>query len=256
MTDHLEPGGEENEDALRRALRRLDTVPGEPWGGGPAGEGGPALGGPDLQRTGDGPAGPEMVSLEMEDVLHAYGGPELAPGPWGMGDRTGGPDARMRVPPEINFLEMEDGLREYGGLGSAPVLPGLGGGPGPGGPPPEGDAPLPGPAAPRDRVPPDGPHAPDRRTGPAPLLEELRRLERAAASLPARTAAAGQTGGSVPHAGTWPGRTALPPAPEGGAWTALRGPAPSPGGELDQAERVDRIFRRDSRRYDGGFYLY
>ena len=28
------------------------------------------------------------------------------------------------------------------------------------------------------------------------------------------------------------------------------------GGELRQAERTDRIFRRDSRRYDGGFYLY
>lgn len=28
------------------------------------------------------------------------------------------------------------------------------------------------------------------------------------------------------------------------------------GGELRQAERTDRIFRRDSRRYDGGFTLY
>ena len=28
------------------------------------------------------------------------------------------------------------------------------------------------------------------------------------------------------------------------------------GMELDWAERADRVFRRDSRRYDGGFYLY
>lgn len=28
------------------------------------------------------------------------------------------------------------------------------------------------------------------------------------------------------------------------------------GGELDTAQQVDRAFRRDSRRYDGGFFLY
>lgn len=28
------------------------------------------------------------------------------------------------------------------------------------------------------------------------------------------------------------------------------------GGELETAQRVDRAFRRDSRRYDGGFFLY
>lgn len=45
----------------------------------------------------------------------------------------------------------------------------------------------------------------------------------------------------------------------GGGWTAPgrawrdRGGS---GGELEAAQRVDRVFRRDSRRYDGGFFLY
>lgn len=33
-------------------------------------------------------------------------------------------------------------------------------------------------------------------------------------------------------------------------------PRLAPGGEMLWAERADRVFRRDSRRYDGGFYLY
>lgn len=43
------------------------------------------------------------------------------------------------------------------------------------------------------------------------------------------------------------------------AWTAM-GRAElgqtAAGGELETAQRVDRAFRRDSRRYDGGFFLY
>ena len=39
----------------------------------------------------------------------------------------------------------------------------------------------------------------------------------------------------------------------GGGSLGLDGP---PVGELQWAERADRAFRRDSRRYDGGFYLY
>ena len=259
MTDYLELQGQENEDALRRALRRLDSVPGEPWGGVPVEEGGPALGGPDLQKMGDGLAGPELVPLEMEDGLRAYGGPDLAPGSQRIGGRMGGPAARERVPPEAGSLEMEDGLRTYGELGFTPVLHGLGEGPGPGGPLPERDAPLPGPDAPWDSVPADREHALDRRTGQVPLLEELERLERAANSIPGPGAALRQTGGSDLSAGTWSrgGRAPFPvdeTAPP--IWTGPGARASSPAGELDRAELVDRAFRRDSRRYDGGFYLY
>ena len=41
-------------------------------------------------------------------------------------------------------------------------------------------------------------------------------------------------------------------APESG-WSS---PTALPGGELDVAQLADRAFRRDSRRYDGGFFLY
>lgn len=46
---------------------------------------------------------------------------------------------------------------------------------------------------------------------------------------------------------------------EGGGWTAPGRARQNPaggGGELETAQRVDRAFRRDSRRYDGGFFLY
>ena len=171
----------------------------------------------------------------------------------------GGPAARERVPPEAGSLEMEDGLRTYGELGFTPVLHGLGEGPGPGGPLPERDAPLPGPDTPWDSVPADREHTLDRRTGQVPLLEELERLERAANSIPGPGAALRQTGGSDLRAGTWSrdGRAPFPvdeTAPP--IWTGPGARASSPAGELDRAELVDRAFRRDSRRYDGGFYLY
>lgn len=46
---------------------------------------------------------------------------------------------------------------------------------------------------------------------------------------------------------------------ESGGWTAPGRARQNPtggGGELETAQRVDRAFRRDSRRYDGGFFLY
>lgn len=46
---------------------------------------------------------------------------------------------------------------------------------------------------------------------------------------------------------------------EGSGWTAPGRARQNPtggGGDLDTAQRVDRAFRRDSRRYDGGFFLY
>ena len=61
---------------------------------------------------------------------------------------------------------------------------------------------------------------------------------------------------SLPGPADWTGvpDAAGAPAVESGMGpgeTALRY-----GMELDWAERADRVFRRDSRRYDGGFYLY
>ena len=95
---------------------------------------------------------------------------------------------------------------------------------------------------------------------PSPLLEQLERLERAAAA-PAVLQA-----GAVRNAG--PGFELLPVARTGGgvgvtgsageAWGGGRGPEgyAAPEEELRWAERADRVFRRDSRRYDGGFYLF
>ena len=46
---------------------------------------------------------------------------------------------------------------------------------------------------------------------------------------------------------------------EDGGWTPARRAGriqAGAGGDSDTAQWVDRIFRRDSRRYDGGFFLY
>lgn len=80
----------------------------------------------------------------------------------------------------------------------------------------------------------------------------------------------GQDAGPVPtgrQAEAWvPGGERTPGAPPGWLpegevrfWTPAEetGPAvPSAQGEMRWAEQADRAFRRDSRRYDGGFYLY
>ena len=91
-------------------------------------------------------------------------------------------------------------------------------------------------------------------------LEQLGRLERAA-SAPALLQA-----GAVRTAG--PGFDPLPAVrtggglgPTGSAGEAWRGGGglegyAAPEEELRWAERADRAFRRDSRRYDGGFYLF
>lgn len=80
-----------------------------------------------------------------------------------------------------------------------------------------------------------------------PLAGALQKADRSAAQADVLTrgAAAAQSTG---------GRTA-----EDRAWTAMGRAEPgqtAAGGELETAQRVDRAFRRDSRRYDGGFFLY
>ena len=103
------------------------------------------------------------------------------------------------------------------------------------------------------------------------LLEQLERLERAAAaeigdSAADRSAVWGEDGSRR--------RTVFPASPAGARgeaiypgvtgtagnnWTLVAGFAGTdvqPSEELRWAEQADRVFRRDSRRYDGDFYLY
>lgn len=104
------------------------------------------------------------------------------------------------------------------------------------------------------------------------LSAQLEELDRVAAALttliPAgrETArggwsAGGRTGG-YPISLPGPQSIAVDPnliAVPGEVWSALGTPAgadPAYGGTRSWAEQADRIFRRDSRRYDGGFYLY
>ena len=101
-----------------------------------------------------------------------------------------------------------------------------------------------------------------------PLLEELTRLERAAAltgsgkrageSAPGGALTRGRRGGE--DLGAWPRSAAAPltalPGAEGGNASSLSGRQTLFSRETGWAEQADRVFRRDSRRYDGGFYLY
>lgn len=111
----------------------------------------------------------------------------------------------------------------------------------------------------------------ERRPEGSVLLEQMERLERAAASepgggVPNRSAAwdeagAGRRNGySAGLTGALPGSVFPGVAGAAGEGWALgagfAGTGVQPGEELRWAERADRAFRRDSRRYDGGFYLY
>lgn len=100
-----------------------------------------------------------------------------------------------------------------------------------------------------------------------PLLEQLRRLEAARTAVPA-------AGGATENGTGFIGRGVMRGAPPGEGGAAASGEMPwlpggresaaalipggriSSGGEAGWAEQADRVFRRDSRRYDGGFYLY
>ena len=113
------------------------------------------------------------------------------------------------------------------------------------------------------------PEEPDaRETGDVPLLEELARLERAAAVLEGSGLERTQTflpeqrgerrtdyplalvrgGGNVPPE--------LEPPERWGGRSWPESAQDSSGGALSLAEQTDQAFRRDSRRYDGGFSLY
>lgn len=100
-------------------------------------------------------------------------------------------------------------------------------------------------------------------SGGTALLDQLKLLERAVSApgghssgTAARTGRSG--GGSADWAplsgGAFPNVNAVPASGWPGG-TGLR-ESVGPAGELGWVEEADRVFRRDSRRYDGGFYLY
>jgi hypothetical protein len=117
------------------------------------------------------------------------------------------------------------------------------------------------------RAPADNTGAP---TSELPLLAAVRDVEEAARWLET----AGRTGRGAEESGTgstW--RAALPDgagqttAERSGAWSAAEaaayrravswsGRSADQGEAAIQAQQLDQIFRRDSRRYDGGFFLY
>ena len=111
--------------------------------------------------------------------------------------------------------------------------------------------------------------SPEREETVPPLLNQLKRLERTGV-LPLGTASPGPEGGaslrrerawSPPFSSTFPSGAGYPdaagsPAPDQRGSPGLGESGTPPDGALGWAEQADRVFRRDSRRYDGGFYLY
>lgn len=97
----------------------------------------------------------------------------------------------------------------------------------------------------------------------SPLSDQLEELDRATSALTALVPE-GQGGAQSPY----PISLSPPQAPAadpttagapGEVWSVPGIPSGSDltyGGTQNWAEQTDRLFRRDSRRYDGGFYLY
>lgn len=123
----------------------------------------------------------------------------------------------------------------------------------------------------------EAPEPPQRRMTPLeaeqrsfPLLEQVERLERAlfgpAASAPAIERGASAWGGWDRERQRYPDARSVQEQTPGyfaagtgqeTEWNTLAHlERLGAGGELAWAEQADRAFRRDSRRYDGGFYLY
>jgi len=105
----------------------------------------------------------------------------------------------------------------------------------------------------------------ERAQNSSPLAVQLEELDRTvsamAAALPAGWGAeAGERG--YPVSLTRPGSPASYPGiagAAGGDWNSpagTAGPGAASAAEPGWVEQADRAFRRDSRRYDGGFYLY
>lgn len=99
------------------------------------------------------------------------------------------------------------------------------------------------------------------RPGTPALLRQMKQLERAAAvsagDMSPNRRAGTESPGSYPVSLPGPRAAALPGVTAGaglGQSAALSGALSAD--EARWAERADRVFRRDSRRYDGGFYLY
>lgn len=107
----------------------------------------------------------------------------------------------------------------------------------------------------------------ERREEPPVLLEQLKALEGPLFRFQ-RGTQAGETSGGTAAAGAGSGgsyggfsRQGREPAEwaaasQTGLWSGGNGRTDSGEVRLPQAEEVDRVFRRDSRRYDGGFFLY
>lgn len=238
MTDFLEEALE-NAGALLEQIRRLERG----WAG-PVSEGG--VGG----RASDSPA---SVRETLWGEVHSRIPKNKRGDEWTAEETGGGSSAVYSERTEVDNLEIPSGVtrgtraedtvefeKDEGGLN----------------PPRQSLAPL---EERRERVP--------------ALLAELERLERAdgvvspagpsARSAPravdgqaVRTAVQMKFPAEFPRAGGLRPDLGLAPEENWTAGQAFEKPGRQAVDELRWAEWADRVFRRDSRRYDGGFYLY
>lgn len=92
-----------------------------------------------------------------------------------------------------------------------------------------------------------------------PLLAQIQAMDRAGRALALGGAAAGQREGGAFSPLPLPGNRGMGGAgevPSGGGLHLNRGGEVPSAGDVWSAQRLDRIFRQDSRRYDQGFALY
>lgn len=92
-----------------------------------------------------------------------------------------------------------------------------------------------------------------------PLLAQMQAMDRAGRALALGGAAAGQREGNAFSPLPLPGNRGMGgtgEVPSGGGLHLNRGGEVPGAGDVWSAQRLDRIFRQDSRRYDQGFALY
>lgn len=92
-----------------------------------------------------------------------------------------------------------------------------------------------------------------------PLLAQMQAMDRAGQALALGGTAAGQREGGAFSPLPLPGSRGMGEAgefPSGGGLHLNRGGEVPGAGDVWSAQRLDRIFRQDSRRYDQGFALY